>query len=166
MFLVLFLQIGNCVGAGNHRHFIFFLLSAIAGTAYLSIMSVYILSHIWPPVRLGLHSHRNSFTRHLFIPSVKEVAISFLSSAALLPVRGFILVYLFLAGISIGIGLSFLLWQQLGYIYEGKTYLSHLNSQGDGAEGDCQNLIYFFGFPYPISRLMIKFRNSWKRHKK
>ncbi|CAJ1932929.1 unnamed protein product [Sphenostylis stenocarpa] len=65
-----------------------------------------------------------------------------------------------------GIGLSVLLWQQLSYIYEGKTYLSHLSSQTDNEEEkkDCQNLARFFGFQYSVTRFLPNFGVTQKRH--
>ncbi|KHG15833.1 hypothetical protein F383_02992 [Gossypium arboreum] len=63
--------------------------------------------------------------------------------------------------------LSVLLWQQLCYIYEGRTYLSHLSSrEGDHVkEKDCQNLLRFFGCRYSMLRFLPTLRNSRKRHK-
>ncbi|KAG8493138.1 hypothetical protein CXB51_010515 [Gossypium anomalum] len=82
-------------------------------------------------------------------------------------VRGLVLIYLFIASISVEISLSVLLWQQLCYIYEGRTYLSHLSSrEGDHVkEKDCQNLLRFFGCRYSMLRFLPTLRNSRKRHK-
>ncbi|PPS13064.1 hypothetical protein GOBAR_AA07554 [Gossypium barbadense] len=111
--------IGNCVGAANHRHFIAFLFSAVFSTIYISFISAYAGLHIWPPVKYRSLGHLNGSGRDLAIQAFKEVMLAL-------------------------IGLSVLLWQQLCYIYEGKTYLSHLSSQGSGGdhieEKGCQNI--------------------------
>ena len=65
---------------------------------------------------------------------MNEIVVAFMRSALLLSSRGLILAYLFIASVSLQIGLSVLLWQQLSYIYQGKTYLSHLSSQADSEE--------------------------------
>ncbi|KAG6642775.1 hypothetical protein CIPAW_09G164500 [Carya illinoinensis] len=132
--------IGNCVGAANHRYFILFLISAVTSTIYVSIMSVYAGLRIWPPL-----TYR---------------------SAVLLSARGLVLVYLFVSSVSVQIGLSVLLWQQLCFIYEGKTYLSHLSTRGNEEIGrkDCQNLFRFFECPYSISRYLPNFSRYRKRH--
>ncbi|XP_021896557.1 protein S-acyltransferase 11 isoform X2 [Carica papaya] len=156
--------IGNCVGAANHRHFIAFLISAIISTIYASIMSAYAGMHIWPPVGYRSPVRLYGLSGELLLRAAKEVIIAFLSSAVLLSMRGIVLVYLFVASLSVEIGLSVLLWQQLCYIYEGKTYLSHLSS-GEG-ERNCQNLFRFFGCPYSILRYLPNWRTSQKRHTK
>ncbi|GMJ04550.1 hypothetical protein like AT3G18620 [Hibiscus trionum] len=162
--------IGNCVGASNHRHFIAFLFAAVSSTIYVSIMSMYASLHIWPPVKYRSIGHLNGFSSHIAIQAFKEVFLAFASSAVQLSARGLILVYLFISSVSLQIGLSVLLWQQLSYIYEGKTYLGHLSSQGSGGdhieEKDCQNILRFFGCPYSISRYFPSLRNSHKRHTK
>ncbi|MBA0572949.1 hypothetical protein Golob_000249, partial [Gossypium lobatum] len=111
--------IGNCIGAANHRHFIAFLFSAVFSTIYISFLSAYAGLHIWPPVKYRSLGHLNGSGRDLAIRAFKEVMLAL-------------------------IGLSVLLWQQLCYIYEGKTYLSHLSSQGSGGdhieEKGCQNI--------------------------
>ncbi|GMI87514.1 hypothetical protein like AT3G18620 [Hibiscus trionum] len=118
--------IGNCVGAANHRHFIAFLFSTI----YISIMSAYAGLHIWPPVKYRSLRHLIGFSSNIAIQAFKEVMLAFASSAVQLSARGLVLIYLFISSVSLQIGLGFLLWQQLSYTYEGKTYLGHLSSQG------------------------------------
>ncbi|KAI4306740.1 hypothetical protein L6164_029993 [Bauhinia variegata] len=153
--------IGNCVGAANHYHFIAFLISAVISTIYVSIMSVYTGMHIWPPLTYSF-GRSNQAASSLAWRVMSEIFLSFLRSALFLSARGIVLVYLFISSVSVMIGLSVLLWQQLFYIYEGRTYLSHLSS-GDGKK-DCQNLVRFFGFPYSVSRFLPKFRVTQKRH--
>ncbi|KDO53000.1 hypothetical protein CISIN_1g019492mg [Citrus sinensis] len=160
--------IGNCVGAANHRYFILFLISAVVSTIYVAIMSVTAGLHIWSPLSIRSHAPSNVVGTDLAMRFVKEIIIALLNSALLMSSRGLLLVYLFVSSISVNLGLSVLLWQQLFYIYEGKTYLSHLNSQGgDGADQkDCQNILRFFGCPYSVSRYLPVVRDSEKRHTK
>ncbi|XP_061950445.1 protein S-acyltransferase 11 isoform X2 [Populus nigra] len=130
--------IGNCVGAANHQNFIAFLISVLVSTISLA----------WR--------------------ALQDVAIALVSSAVLLSTRGLVLVYLFVSSISLEIGISVLLWQQLCYIYEGQTYLSSLSMRGgdEAGEKDCKNLFRFFGCPYPVLRFLPNFWNSPKRHEK
>lgn len=160
------MQIGNCVGAANHRNFILFLISAVASMIYVAVMSVKAGLHIWPPLSIKPHSHANVVGTDLAMRFVKEIVFALLNSAMLMSSRGLLLVYLFISSVSLNLGLSVLLWQQLFYIYEGKTYLSHLSSQGgDGAgKKDCQNILRFFGCPYSVSRYLPVVRDSEKRH--
>ncbi|XP_042483459.1 protein S-acyltransferase 11 isoform X2 [Macadamia integrifolia] len=160
--------IGNCVGAANHRYFIAFLFSAVISTMYVSIMSAYVGYHLWPPLPLRtLHSFKGSST-DVAMRMLKEIVIAFFDSAIVLSARGLVLVYLFIASLSVEIGLSVLLWQQLCFIYGGKTYLSQLSSRGDtdvGRKG-CQNLFRFLGYPYPASRHFQFLFNTKKIHSK
>ncbi|CAI0416231.1 unnamed protein product [Linum tenue] len=160
--------IGNCVGAANHRHFILFLISAVTSMLYVAFMSAYVGSLIWPPLTykqpLGSLSGVNS---DLAWRTLREIFLALLNSALLLSSRGLVLMYLFFASISVQIGLSVLLWQQLSYIYEGKTYLSHLRTAPDEVvEKDCKNILRFFGCPYSVSRFLPSVSDSQKRHKK
>ncbi|XP_065867120.1 protein S-acyltransferase 11 isoform X1 [Euphorbia lathyris] len=159
--------IGNCVGAANHRHFIAFLISAIISTIYVSIVSAYTVIHLWPPSESRSLGNLRGMDSHVVWRILKEVIFTFLSSALLLSTRGLVLVYLFFSSISVEIGLTVLLWQQLSYIYQGKTYISHLSSQGSDeiGEKDCKNIFRFFGCPYSISRYLPVW-NSPKRHNK
>lgn len=162
--IMIVLQIGNCVGAANHRYFLLFLISAVISTIYVSIMSAYAGWHIWPPLTYRF-SRLSGFNRDMAFRVAMEVFVALLRSAVLLSARGLVLVYLFVTSISVQVGLGLLLWQQLCYIYEGKTYLSHLSSRGnDVGPKDCQNIFRFFGCPYPISRYMPNFLRSRKRH--
>ncbi|XP_010549157.1 PREDICTED: protein S-acyltransferase 11 [Tarenaya hassleriana] len=146
--------IGNCVGAGNHRNFVAFLISAIVSTVYASSMCAYSLIHILPTPASGSA-----------LRAVKNLTLAFIADAVFMSGRGLVLVYLFVASVSVGIGLSVLLWQQLNYVYEGKTYLGQLQgTEGDG-EKSCQNLVKFFGCPSSISRYVSPVRNLRKRHK-
>ncbi|QCD89221.1 26S proteasome regulatory subunit T2 [Vigna unguiculata] len=158
--------IGNCVGAANHQSFIGFLISAVLSTIYVSIMSVYAGSHLWPPLRYSLRHIDGVKGTYLAWTILNEIVVAFLRSALLLSSRGLILAYLFIASVSLQIGLTVLLWQQLSYIYEGKTYLSHLSSQADNEEEkkDCQNLVRFFGLQYSVTRYLPNFCVSRKRH--
>ncbi|XP_027153883.1 protein S-acyltransferase 11-like [Coffea eugenioides] len=160
--------IGNCVGAANHRCFIIFLISAVMSTIYVSTISFYAALHVWPPVNYVANQPLNRLLSYeVTLNFLKESAFALLRSAVFLTPRGLVLVYLFIASVSVGIGLSVLLWQQLSYVYRGKTYLSQLNaSEGDGGERDCKNLINFFGCQYIAARYFPSFWNSRKTHEK
>ncbi|XP_073134269.1 protein S-acyltransferase 11-like [Henckelia pumila] len=153
--------IGNCVGVGNHRSFILFLISAVISTCYTFIMTSYATLHIWPPLHQKPAGQQSIYV-------LKENILAFLRSVVSLPARGFVLAYLVIASFSVGIGLSVLLWQQLGYIYTGKTYLSQLSSvDSDGtAEGDCQNIFIFLGCPRRATSNLPSYWKSRKSHEK
>lgn len=161
-------QIGNCVGAANHRHFIAFLISAVVSLLYVSFMSTYAGLHVWPPLSYRSLGHVNGNSMDMALRALKEVMFALLRSAVLLSTRGLVLVYLFVSSVSVQIGLSVLLWQQLRYVYEGKTYLSHLSSRGNHEVGEkgCQNLLRFFGCPYSLSRYLPIFKKKRHTHKK
>ncbi|KAM7257853.1 hypothetical protein ACFE04_013594 [Oxalis oulophora] len=158
--------IGNCVGARNHRHFIGFLISAVISTTYVAIFSLYAGLHIWS-LEYKPHGLVKAINKASTFVVIREVSFALLSSALYLSVRGVVLIYLFFASASVNIGLSVLLWQQLSYIYEGKTYVERLSSKDESAgKKDCQNLVHFFGCSYSISRYLSNFTNSRKIHKK
>lgn len=146
--------IGNCVGAANHKYFIGFLIVASISVAYAAIMSAYSVLHVLPPLgeRALQQMHGNGSNIGL-MGILKDILIAFVTSAVFFSSRGLVLLYLFVASISVGIGLTVLLWQQLYFIYEGRTFLASLSSQVE-AERDCRNLYRFFGFPYSCSRFV------------
>ncbi|KAI3778613.1 hypothetical protein L2E82_07994 [Cichorium intybus] len=161
--------IGNCVGAGNHRVFILFLISSVISNFYVSLISSFAAFRIWPPVRqIPMAAFSGPGDYMLVFGSFKEIAFSFFTSVESLSVRGFILIYLCIASVVVEIGLGVLLWQQLSYIYEGNTYLSILSSRGTNrtSKKDCQNFVRFFGCPYSATRCLLGFWNSRKTHKK
>lgn len=93
-------------------------------------MTLYAVYHVWPPV----NNVRIAFIGVEHVDSwklLKQFTAAAESSVLLLPARGIVLVYLAFASISVEIGIAGLLWQQLQYIYEGSTYISHINSYGD-----------------------------------
>ncbi|KAL8486042.1 hypothetical protein ACS0TY_022956 [Phlomoides rotata] len=161
--------IGNCVGAANHRCFILFLISAVINTLYVTIMTLYSTVHIWPPFEHTTLSQLGVLVDTEFIfGDLKDKILALLRSAVFLSVRGIVLVYLFMASVSVDIGLSVLLWQQLSYIYAGKTYLSHLRAvDSEETMGrDCQNLVRFFGCPYNAAVYLPSYWKSRKTHNK
>ncbi|PWA84931.1 DHHC-type zinc finger family protein [Artemisia annua] len=161
--------IGNCVGSANHRVFILFLISAVISNLYVSLISSFTAFCIWPPFRHVPISILSGPTDYMVIYGfLKETTFSFFASVESLSIRGFILVYLFIASVSVEIGLTVLLWQQMSFIYEGKTYLSSLSSRSANrnSKKDCQNFVRFFGCPYSATRWLLGFWNSTKIHKK
>lgn len=131
-------------------------------------MSAYAACHLWPPLKLGTLNISRGSSNILALNTVKTILFGFLRSAEFLSARGFVLAYLFVSCLSVQIGLSVLLWQQLCYIYQGNTYLSHLSSQGSDAvvQRDCQNIAQFFGCSHSALRYLPRFQNPRKRHKK
>ncbi|KAL8543494.1 hypothetical protein ACS0TY_004148 [Phlomoides rotata] len=161
--------IGNCVGAANHRCFILFLISTVISTLYVTIMTLYSAVHIWPPLEHTTLSQLSVLAdTELIFGVLKDKILALLRSAVFLSVRGLVLVYLFMASVSVGIGLSVLLWQQLSYIYAGKTYLSQLRAvDSEETMGrDCQNLVRFFGCPYNAAVYLPSYWKSRKTHNK
>lgn len=134
-------------------------------------MSAYASLHMSPPFLYSLGRLKGTTGRDLAWKLLNEIFVAFLRSALFLSSRGLVLVYLFIASVSLQIGLSILLWQQLSFIYQGKTYLSNLSSQTDNEEEeeekkDCQNLVRFFGFQYFVTRFLSNFWVTRKRHNK
>jgi hypothetical protein len=153
------MQIGNCVGASNHRSFVIFLISVVISCTYAAIMTIYSSYQIWPSVDFP-NRHSTSSTK---IPM--EIFTNLATSVFFLSARGIVLVYLAFASLSVNAGIAVLLCQQLHYIYEGNTYLDRLNSVNvmHGERG-LQNLVRFFGCPYPISRILLRYSNTGKLH--
>ncbi|KAL7159980.1 hypothetical protein ABFS83_01G063900 [Erythranthe nasuta] len=161
--------IGNCVGAGNHRPFILFLISTVISTLYVALMTSFAALHIWPPLEDRHVGIIGGVVSTEFVYRVlKDNVLSFLRSAVFLSARGLVLVYLFISSVSLGIGLSVLLWQQLSYIYVGKTYLSQLSAvdSEETTERDCQNLVRFFDCPYNAAVYLPSYWKSGKSHRK
>ncbi|TVU16533.1 hypothetical protein EJB05_40103, partial [Eragrostis curvula] len=153
--------IGNCVGAANHRAFVIFLISVVVSCTYVAIMTIYSSYRIWPSVDFpNLASSRHSRSS---MKILMEILTTLASSALFLSARGIILVYLAFASLSVNAGIVVLLCQQLKFIYEGNTYLGRLNSVNvlHGEKG-LQNLVRFFGCPYPISRILLRCSNTGK----
>ena len=96
-----------------HQHFIAFLISAVISTTYVAIMSVYAGFHIWPALTYRSLSCLNGAGADSGFIAMKEILIAFLRSAVHLSLPGLVLVYLFVSSVSVEIGLSVLLWQQL-----------------------------------------------------
>ncbi|XP_010940329.1 protein S-acyltransferase 11 [Elaeis guineensis] len=154
--------IGNCVGAANHRFFIAFLMSVIISCTYVVLMMLYAGFHTWPPLELrtlgSTGFHIVSGTR-----LAKEIVAALASSALLLSARGLVHIYLAFACLTVEIGLSVLLCQQLYYIYEGNTYINHINSRnGWHGEKGFQNLLRFFGCPYLFFKVLPGLANAGK----
>ncbi|XP_051151163.1 protein S-acyltransferase 11-like [Andrographis paniculata] len=161
--------IGNCVGAANHRVFILFLISSVSSMLYVAIWTSYTALYIWPSLDHRSVNLLNGFVdRELVVGVLKEEIIALLRSTMFLSMRGLVLVYLLIASISVGFGLSVLLWQQLGYIYVGKTYLSHLSAVNneETVEKDCRNLIKFFSYHQSAATYFPTDWKSSKSHKK
>ncbi|XP_072974853.1 protein S-acyltransferase 11 isoform X1 [Typha angustifolia] len=151
--------IGNCVGAANHRFFVAFLISIVISCSYVVLMAIYSGFHIWPPLQL----ERSGLNTVSSIRILKNIVAAFASSALLLSARGLILIYLAFAGLSVEIGISVLLWQQLSFIYEGNTYINQISSTNviHGERG-WQNVLRFFGCQYSYLRGLLGRANGGK----
>ncbi|XP_066346320.1 protein S-acyltransferase 11-like isoform X2 [Miscanthus floridulus] len=153
--------IGNCVGASNHQVFVIFLISVVISCSYAAGMTIYASYQIWPSVDFpNLASNRHSMS---FCKILLEIITTVAGSAFFLSARGLVLVYLAFASLSVNAGIGVLLCQQLSYIYEGNTYLNHLSSPNPlHGERGLQNIVRFFGCPYPISRVLLRYSNTGK----
>ncbi|KAM0841095.1 hypothetical protein ACQ4PT_059231 [Festuca glaucescens] len=151
--------IGNCVGASNHRAFVIFLISVVTSCSYAAIMTIYASYHIWPPLHFpNLSSYGHSMDS---MKVLMEIITTLASSAFFLSARGIILLYLVFASLSVNAGIAVLLCQQLSYIYEGNTYITRLSSSNvTQGERGLQNLVRFFGCPYPFSRVLLGYLNK------
>lgn len=151
--------IGNCVGAANHRYFISFLISVVISCLYVVMMTLYTAFHIWPPPQF-----ENLASTHTSVSIVLMQILSGIASSVLsLSARGLVLLYLAFACLSVDIGITVLLWQQLYYVYEGKTYINHISSKNSvNGEKGCQNILRFFSCPYFAYRLFMIPSNAAK----
>ncbi|CAN6463436.1 unnamed protein product [Victoria cruziana] len=148
--------IGNCVGAGNHRLFVIFLAFAVISNFYALLMSVYVGWHVWPPLMYDPGYSLEELSRSSIGRFLAEILHALANTALLLSARGIVLIYLCIASASVEVGIGLLLWQQLQFIYEGKTYMDHLSSwDGEVGESGWHNVSVFFGCPYPVSVLRI-----------
>ncbi|WJX45097.1 protein S-acyltransferase [Trifolium repens] len=129
--------IGNCVGADNHRSFIAFLISGLFSTIYISIVSAHAGLHMWPPLTYSIGRIHGTTSENLAWRIVKETIFAFGKFALLLSTYSIDILHWTDTCIclSMMIGLITLLWQQLRFIYEGKTYLSRLSSQAYNGDG-------------------------------
>nr|CAD1821126.1 unnamed protein product [Ananas comosus var. bracteatus] len=154
--------IGNCVGAANHRFFVAFLISIVISCSYILVMTIYAGFRVWPPLKLRtLVAYGLNSTSALSL--VKEITAAFASSAFLLSARGLLLVYLAFASLSVEIGISVLLWQQLSFIYEGNTYINSVTSPNAvHGERGWQNILRFFGCPHSVFRILLGPTNGGK----
>lgn len=79
-------HIGNCVGATNNRYFVLFLISAIIGMIYASVMSIYAVYHIWPPLNnWKIHLLSGAFGQKLVMRMLKDIFVAFMSSMLFYP---------------------------------------------------------------------------------
>jgi hypothetical protein len=82
--LVILWQIGNCVGADNHRSFIAFLISGLFSTIYISIVSAHAGLHMWPPLTYSIGRIHGTTSENLAWRIVKETIFAFGKFALLL----------------------------------------------------------------------------------
>ncbi|XP_078448534.1 protein S-acyltransferase 11-like [Wolffia australiana] len=164
--------IGNCVGGGNHRYFVVFLISAVVSCLYITAMSAFAWYMAWPPLdpeRMAYYYslEESSESTNFF----KQVVSSMVNSVLVLSPRSLLVLYLGISSLSILIGVSALLSQQLRLIYDGQTYLTQLTS-GIPVEKGRHNIQRFFAFPeWPYGSILVSFfhgkllaRSSYSKH--
>jgi len=122
---------------------------AVISATYAAIMSGYATLQMLPLLEEGTWEQFQRVSgSNEFLGLLVEMFIGYTQSTVFDSTRGLVLVYLLVSSICVEIGLSVLLWQQLYFIYEGRTYLTSLTSHTE-AERDCGNLCKFFGLPCP-----------------
>lgn len=149
------------MGASNHQVFVVFLISVVISCSYVAGMTIYASYQIWPSIEFPdpASSRHSMGSWKMLLEMITTVA----GSAFFLSARGLVLVYLAFASSSVNAGIAVLLCQQLSYIYEGNTYLSRLSSAPNAlqhGERGLQNIVRFFGCPYPVSRAVLRLRYS------
>jgi len=151
-------QIGNCVGASNHRYFILFLGFTTVSCIYVLILVVYTFSVSWRNLMEihhddGLPPLQGTFGMRLMANILSAVILDtqFTFSMRLLS-----LVYLFVASVALLIGVGLLLQQQLWFVYRGDTYINNLYPSVNrgknvvtGSQG-WTNLYKVFGRQHPV----------------
>lgn len=124
-------QIGNCVGANNHQHFLLFLLFATVSGLYVFTMSTYVGTIVWPQLlrfrRVNLPRVHAAVSFNVILDVLAAMVVSLEPVAS---TRAFSLIYLFIASLSLVIGVGLLLYQQVQLVYTGQTYLDTLSSGG------------------------------------
>ncbi|KAG0575767.1 hypothetical protein M758_5G031300 [Ceratodon purpureus] len=121
--------IGNCVGANNHQHFLLFLLFASVSGLYVLTMSTYVGTIVWPQLlrfrRVNLPRVHAGVSFDVVLDVLAAMVVSLEPVAS---TRAFALIYLFIASLSLVIGVGLLLYQQVQLVYTGQTYLGTLTS--------------------------------------
>lgn len=155
-------QIGNCVGANNHQHFLLFLLFATASGIYVLTMSIYASCKLWP--KLLKFRRVKDLSRLQAAASfnvVLEVLAAMIGSLEpIVSVRAFALIYLCIASLSLMIGVGLLLYQQVQLVYSGETYVGSLSSKHHEQQGSWNNLRKLFGFRHPFLWFLPRFSNA------
>jgi palmitoyltransferase len=156
------IQIGNCVGAANHRSFILFLFFTVISTFYVCAMSMVTICKIWSDrMKSGeLQLDGWAMTR-------MEVLLSYLvvwiGSSLTSSVRAIGLIYLVVLSLSVMIGVGLLLHQQVRHIYEGKTFIESLQHHNGVVKGikaptpGWRNLRRLFGHGHPVFWVLPRF---------
>lgn len=163
-YLVNVWQIGNCVGANNHQHFLLFLLFATLSGLYVFTMSTYVGTKVWPQLlrfrRINLPRVHSGVSFNVILDVLAALVVSLEPVAS---TRAFALIYLFIASLSLAIGVGLLLYQQMQLVYTGQTYLDTLSS-GDGnhhQDRSWTNFRRLFGkqhpFLWPLPRIGSKY---------
>lgn len=148
-------QIGNCVGANNHQHFLLFLVFTAASSFYVLMMTLFASLQVWPKL---VKFHTGKLPRlHVGsgFHSVGDTLNSlFLTTEIVASLRAFALLYLVIAALALLIGVGLLLQQQLQLLHSGQTFIDSLASEGWKSGGQKEgkswaNLRKLFGKTHP-----------------
>lgn len=160
------LQIGNCVGANNHRYFILFLTFTILSCLYILCMVVYTYNHTRMSLTVIQYDPPEPGTSGMGLDYVADAFSSLLfDNQVAFTIRYIGLLYLFVISVALLIGVGFLLSQQLSLVYQGQTYLDTLSTgvndsnSGSGKKG-WANLQRVFGKKYPWLWLLPYIRSK------
>lgn len=143
------MQIGNCVGANNHRHFILFLLYTVLSSVYVFGMALFTGMRVWPAVMKPDQMDRSGMSLSL---SMGASAIAVVANSILQSARAVALLYLLVASVAVITGVGILLQQQLSFLYSGTTFLDSLQAawKTKGRKEGWDNLRHVFGNGHPV----------------
>ena len=116
------LQIGNCVGRANQRHFLLFLAFTITGCTYALTLTLLTLSRILPPFHWT--DRLPTILPHSPLPLLMSFIQAFASTIyyniGLLSLRAGVCIYLSSLVLAVGISLVILFVQQVQFIVSGQ----------------------------------------------
>ena len=147
LLLLIDLQIGNCVGAKNHRFFFVFLSWTFMACSYMFIMAARAILRFWPKF---LSLQRAAMGTHAFDLDPRHSTIE--SYTELFSIKVVVLIYLLMLGLGTSVCLGLLLSTQLQLMFDGQTYVESI--QGGKSER---------GRPFILSLLSCHLPESGKK---
>eukprot|EP00245_Coleochaete_scutata_P003490 TRINITY_DN15119_c0_g1_i1.p1 TRINITY_DN15119_c0_g1~~TRINITY_DN15119_c0_g1_i1.p1 ORF type:complete len:205 (+),score=14.82 TRINITY_DN15119_c0_g1_i1:46-615(+) len=121
--------IGNCVGAGNHRHFLLFLVWAQLSGVYMLGMGLWAGGLMWPTLIQLRNEHLHQAVSNSFNTGSSlffEILQLILTAQIDLTVRAIGVGYIIIAAIAVLFGLGILFCQQMRLVSLGQTYIDHI----------------------------------------